>query len=115
MDGRCGQKLSSLLKEKLAYIGQLDTYERGSSIAKKLLGIQTNDTCIYRITDKVGKSSSGWLEEKQSLAEESGESGQSVLNIQVDGCFLSTRKEGWKETKLGRIYKSSEEESVDNQ
>ena len=115
VQGKGGQKLSSLLKEKLVFIGQLDSYERGSVIAEKLMRIQTNDTCIYRITDEVGECSSDWLEEKQSLSEDSPESEKSVLNIQVDGSFLSTRKLGWKEVKLGRIYKSSEVESVDNQ
>ncbi len=103
------------MKEKLAFIGQLDTYKRGSEIAEKLLGIRTNATCIYRITSDVGEKSSTWLKEKQSLIKEDVATDQNVVNVLVDGSFVFTKESGWKEAKLGRIYLSSREKSIDNQ
>lgn len=97
-------KTSPFLMEKLVYIGQLDTYEQGADIAFRLLGIQTNDTCIYRLTDSFGEECGSWLEEddlRQELKEES------VIYVQVDGSMVLTREDSWKEVKLGRIFGSS--------
>jgi hypothetical protein len=110
-----GPRKSPLLKEKLAYIGQLDTYRKGSEIAEKLLGLKTNATSIYRITDEVGEQCSKWLKENQSLIIEEDSTEEKVVNIEVDGSFILTKEEGWKEVKLGRVFLSSAEETSDNQ
>jgi len=104
--GVTGQKISPYLQEKLLYIGQMECYERGSEIARMLLNVNTNDTAIYRITDKIGE---------QSLAISEHENFRSPLQldevenlyVEADGSMLLTREEGWKEVKLGRIFKSS--------
>ena len=99
-----GPKISPFLLEKLVYIGQLDTYEQGADIASRLLGIQTNDTAIFRLTDGLGAECEAWLEEddlRSSLKE------QEVIYAQVDGSMVLTREDSWKEIKLGRVFGSS--------
>jgi len=99
-----GPKISPFLLEKLAYIGQLDTYERGAEIALRLLGVDTNDTAIYRLTDSLGAESEAWLEEedlRSSLDQEE------IIYAQVDGSMVLTREESWKEIKLGRVFAGS--------
>ncbi len=104
MSSTLGPKISPFLLEKLVYIGQLDTYEQGADIASRLLGIQTNDTAIYRLTDGLGAECEAWLEEedlRSSLKEEE------VIYAQVDGSMVLTREDSWKEIKLGRVFGSS--------
>lgn len=99
-----GSKTSPFLLEKLVYIGQLDTYEQGADIAFRLLGIETNNTAIYRLTDGFGEISSCWLEEKDLRRTLENEA---VVYVQVDGSMVLTREDSWKEVKLGRIFGSS--------
>lgn len=99
-------KISPYLKEKLVYIGQLDCYERGAEIAEYLMNVKTNDTAIYRLTDKVGKECE-LVVESESTREAIELSTEENLYVQCDGSMLLTREEGWKEIKLGRLFKSS--------
>ncbi|MBK7633720.1 MAG: hypothetical protein IPJ13_05035 [Saprospiraceae bacterium] len=96
----------TILQEKLVYIGQLDCYERGSEIANMLLNIKTNDTAIYRITDKIGELSLKITEEEEFRDPIQLSEGEH-LYVQSDGicCYLERRK---LEAKLGRIFKSGE-------
>lgn len=100
-----GQKLSPYLKEKLVYIGQLDCYERGSEIANQLMNVCTNDTAIYRLTDQVGAACKKVdLEEDYRAPIELDD--EEFLYVQSDGSMLLTRTSGWKEVKLGRVFRS---------
>jgi len=107
-----GHRISPLLGEKLVYIGQLDSYERGSEIAERLLNLKVSDSQIYRMTDGIGVRSESWLNEedlRSNLVSDSElESSQSVVYAQVDGSMLLTREESWKEVKLGRIFSSTD-------
>jgi len=100
-----------LLGEKLVYIGQLDSYERGSEIAERLLNLQVSDSQIYRMTDGVGGRTESWLEEddlRSNLANDLGANETlSVIYAQVDGSMILTREDSWKEAKLGRIFSST--------
>jgi hypothetical protein len=83
-------KTSPFLLEKLVYIGQLDTYDQGTDIAFRLLGITTNDTAIYRLTDSFGEISSSWLEEEDLRRKLEDER---VVYVQVDGSMILTRED----------------------
>lgn len=87
--------------EKIAYIGQLDSYEKGSEIALQLLNLELSDTKIYRLTDAIGKYAREWLEE-EDLRDSIGE--QTVVYAQMDGSMILTREDSWKEVKLGRVF-----------
>ena len=82
------------------YIVQLDCYERGIEIANMLLNIKTNDTAIYRITDKIGELSLKITEEEEFRDPIQLSEGEH-LYVQSDGSMLLTREESWKEAKLG--------------
>lgn len=99
-----GFRVTPYLKEKLVYIGQLDSYEQGSEIADRLLGVNTSDTTINRITDSIGLISEEWLEE-EDLRDDFSE--EEIVYAQVDGSMIFTREEKWKEVKLGRIFGAS--------
>lgn len=101
-----GPKISSYLREKLVFIGQLDCYERGSELAEILMNVQTNDTAIYRLTDSVGQACEESLEDER-FREDINIEDEEILYVQSDGSMLLTREKGWREVKLGRIFKSS--------
>ena len=99
-----GFRVTPFLKEKLVYVGQLDSYEQGSEITKRLLGLEISDTTINRITDNLGLVCEEWLSEedlRNDLKEEE------LIYAQVDGSMILTREEKWKEVKLGRIFGAS--------
>jgi len=83
----------------------MDCYELGSEIAHMLLNISTNDTAIYRITDNIGEQSIAISDDENFRSPIQLEEGES-LYIEADGSTLLTREDGWKEAKLGRIFKS---------
>mgnify|MGYP001800927992 CR=1 FL=1 len=116
IEGMSGSKISPYLSEQLVYIGQLDSYERGSEIAAQLMGVQTNDTAIYRLTDEVGEQCKA-LEEHKEYRHPIELNEEEYLYVQCDGSMLLTRTSGWKEAKLGRVFKSSSlyEQSTDRQ
>ena len=100
-------KITPYLQEKLIFIGQEMCYEDAAHIAEELLLIETNDTAIYRLTDKMGS--------KMEAIVESGEYHQikkiddkEVVYAQVDGSMLLTREDQWKEVKLGRVFVGSD-------
>ena len=70
------------------------------------MGIQISDTSINRISSKTGEQVGEWLEEEDHYEVEPVKDTEQVY-VQVDGCHLLTREEKWKETKLGRVFKSS--------
>lgn len=100
------KRMSPYLSERLVYIGQLDSYESGAEIASMLLGIQTNDTAIYRLTDRAGQA----LMEDEEIIEEPRlfDDDQEVVYAQMDGSMVLTREESWKEVKLGRIFRQDD-------
>lgn len=65
-----------------------------------------SDSTIYRLTDRIGERIGPILDSADTrkeinLVEEEN------LYVQVDGSMLLTREDGWKEIKLGRVFKSS--------
>jgi len=100
------ERTSPYLNEKLVYIGHMECYERSSQMAEMLLGVSISDSTIYRLTDGIGKGIESVIDSPDTRKEISLEKGE-ILYVQVDGSMLLTRTEGWKETKLGRVFKSS--------
>lgn len=92
-------KISPYLKEKLVYIGQLDCYERGAEIAEYLMNVKTNDTAIYRLTDKVGKECE-LVVESESTREAIELSTEENLYVQCDGSMLLTRRRRLERNKI---------------
>ncbi len=75
-------------------------------MTKMLLGVEVSDSTIYRLTDQVGQSVTEIIDCPETREEIRLEKDE-IMYVQVDGSMLLTREEGWKETKLGRIFKSS--------
>ncbi len=89
----------------MVYVGQMDCYENCSEVLEKLSGVQVGTTQIYRLTDLYGKGIEDIVDAERALTPlKQGE----LLYAQVDGSMALTREEGWKEVKVGRLFKSSD-------
>lgn len=75
-------------------------------MVKMLLGVDISDTTIYRLTDQVGEEVTPIIDAQETRAEIEVKEDE-ILYVQYDGSMLLTREEGWKEVKLGRVFKSS--------
>jgi hypothetical protein len=87
------------------YLGHLECYDRSSQMAEILLGVEVSDSTIYRRTDKEGDKIKAIIDSPVTREEIRLEKDE-ILYVQVDGSVLLTKEAGWKETKLGRVFKS---------
>jgi hypothetical protein len=89
----------------MVYAGQMDCYENCAEVLDKLAGVKVGATQIYRLTDLYGKAVEVVVNAERTLTPLKP---NEVLYSEVDGSMLLTREEGWKEVKVGRIFKSSD-------
>ena len=89
----------------MVYAGQLDCYEICSEVLEKLASVKVGSTQIYRLTDLYGKGVEDIVNAERTLTPLKPDE---VLYSQADGSMVLTREEGWKEVKVGRIFKSSD-------
>jgi len=93
------------LQEKIVYVGQMDCYENSSEVLEKLTGVQVGTTQIYRLTDVYGKNMEECVNAERTLTPLKP---NEVLYGEVDGSMVLTREDGWKEVKVGRLFKSND-------
>ncbi|GHV28367.1 hypothetical protein FACS1894176_10890 [Bacteroidia bacterium] len=101
-----GFGISPYMQELMVYAGHLDCYERGNEILQHFLSIEVSPAQIYRVTNAVSESLSS--EDDSTERTLPPISSTEVLYAGVDGSMISTRKEGWKEVKLARLFRSSD-------
>jgi hypothetical protein len=99
--------MSPFLKEIVCYIGQSECYEESSEILKKTTQLEVDDNTIHRLCNEIGEECETWLEEDSNkpVIRESIKDNEVVYG-HFDGMMALTRTDGWKEIKVGRIYKS---------
>jgi hypothetical protein len=98
--------ISPLLQELMAFTGQSDCYAKSNEFIKKFLSIDVGAAQVFRVTDfygeQLGKDKDLLGRSMPPLRQEE------VLYVGVDGSMVSTRDDGWKEVKLGRLFKSGD-------
>lgn len=99
--------ITPFLQEKLIYIGQLDCYGRGSEIAKKLMGVNINDTAIYRLTDEMGAHFEDLVDE-EGFRDMLQPEDESIIYAMADGSMINTKEDSWQEVKVGRVFEAKE-------
>lgn len=102
--------MSSFFQQMICYVGQSVVFGDGSETIKRLRGVEVDAKQIERVCHHYGEE----LELKQEESIKSGESPMKVENkadvnyAMADGSMILTREEGWKEVKLGRIFRSND-------
>jgi hypothetical protein len=88
----------------MVYSAQADSYENCNEVLEKYINIEVSATQVWRVAnvygEEIGKSISNEVVLAPCKKDE-------VIYGQVDGSLIFTREEGWKEVKVGRIFKSS--------
>lgn len=93
------------MQELMVYAGQMDCYENCNDVIDKFLDIPVSSSQVHRVTDTYGSEAGKTINEHTTLMPLKK---QEVLYIEADGSMLLTREEGWKEVKLGRLFKASD-------
>ncbi len=92
------------MQELMVYAGQMDCYENCNEVIDKFLDIEVSSSQVHRVTDTYGKEAGRTVNEHTILTPLQKEE---TLYIEADGSMLLTRENGWKEVKLGRMFKAS--------
>lgn len=103
-------RVSAYLQELMCYTGTELVFEEASQMIKKTKGIEVTAKQIERVCHFYGQR----LEEEQSNNIENGAPLQAIADntephyAMLDGAMVLTREEKWKEIKLGRIFKATD-------
>lgn len=110
-----GFQISPYMQEKMVYAAQANCYGEATEALSKYLGVEVSVMQVHRVANKCGAEL-----EKQKIAAQIEPSTQrqheklakikpdEMVYGQADGLMLLTRKEGWKEVKVGRVFKESD-------
>ena len=103
--------ISSFAQETTCYMGQHLVFKDAEEVINNLTGANINSKQVERISHFYGKS----IEQQQlddievnAYEEVKPEVTDQPHYVSVDGSMYFTREEGWKEIKLGRIYKDED-------
>ena len=104
--GNHGFQISALLQELMVYAGQLQCYAHCEEVIEKFLCVQVNATQVFRLTDLYGQE----LEKTVDFTTRTQPpmQQQEILYVEADASMVLTRGQGWKEVKVGRLFKSTD-------
>ena len=104
--GHNGFQISSLMQEKMVYVGHLDCYQKSNDILEKLVSVKVSATQIYRVTDTYGAQIGATTDPQERTLPPVR--AYELLYVEADGGMILTRKDDWKEVKVGRLFKSGD-------
>lgn len=112
-----GYKITKNLIVTICDFGQISgSYEEASKLLDKYLDVNVAPATIKKICEGVGnklyeeeKAEAEYLYNNQHkvLSDISEEDKKGRLYIELDGSFVSIRNKGWKEVKLGEVFKDT--------
>lgn len=107
-------RVSAYLQELMCYAGTEMVFEEASQMLEKTKGIEVTAKQIERVCHYYGQQ----LEEEQANNIEHGALLETTVSncephyAMLDGAMVLTREEKWKEVKLGRIFKATDNISI---
>ena len=90
----------------MIYAGVSDCYSKCDEVLEKFLSVKVNAMQVYRVSDSYGEQLGKGDDFTQRILPPVQR--EEVLYAMADGSMIFTRDDGWKEVKLGRIFKSSD-------
>ena len=103
--------ISSFAQETMCYMGQHLVFKEAEEVINTFTRADVNAKQIERLCHYYGQSLEDELLhniEVHGYEEVTPNQIEKPNYVSVDGCMLFTREEGWKEIKLGRIYKEED-------
>lgn len=100
---------SPYLQETALILGQDQTFQQSSSLLKRLCGVDLSDKQTENLCHYYG-------EQLESLSAQDAvgvpEDPAALHYAMMDGSYILSREEGWTETKVGRLFKGSDNFAV---
>src|SRR5215210_2382913 len=93
------------MQELMVYAGHLDSYKKSNEVIKQFTQVEVNAAQVYRVTDMYGQAVGKTNVTERTMTPVKQEE---TLYAELDGSMIFTREEGWKEGKVGRIFKSGD-------
>lgn len=93
------------MQETALYLGQGNIFSHSSELLSRLSGIMLSDKQIENLCHHYGQLVEEETADKQEV---SNKKDDDLHYVMVDGSYIMTRTDGWKEVKLGRIFKASD-------
>lgn len=107
-------RLSALMQEQVCWVGQEVVFDKSPEVFERFYGIEVSDKQTERVSEYYGSR----LEEEEVAALETGvpyesptltkDDEDTLHYAMLDGAQFLFRELGWKEAKLGRIFKASD-------
>jgi hypothetical protein len=97
-------QISPYLQERICFVGQQAVFEDASTMLAELVGVAVTAKQIERVCHHIGALLEAPTEASEGVAPEPAAAEAGVVYGMVDGSMISTRTEGWKEVKLGRLF-----------
>ena len=105
------------LRKSMLLLGQRLPFEEASIFLKELLGISVSHKTIRELTEKTGYRLNSDEEKRiEELVNENGQIKDAIVEnrnrkiipgtayMELDGCMVQTREDGWKEARNGIIF-----------
>lgn len=101
-----GSRTSPYLQEKLTLLGCQNTFKAVPKVVESLLGIEVNETQVYRTCQAVSiELPDNELDRASKELERIETDKKERVYGMVDGSMLQM-DQGWQETKVGRVFKA---------
>ncbi len=109
--GNNGFQISPRMQELMIFAGQYTCYEKSNEVLEKFISVEVSAAQIYRVTDLYGRQ----IGKEDDFNERSltPVRKDDTLYVETDGSMVFTREDGWKEVKVGRIFKASDSIRID--
>ena len=102
---------SAYLQQTALFLGQDQVFSYASALLKRFSGIDLSDKQIEKLCHHYGELLEGKSKDNEAHPLKKSSHLQYVM---VDGSYMMSRKDGWVETKLGRIFKADDCLSIDD-
>lgn len=103
--------ISSLAQETMCYMGQHLVFADAEEVINSLTGAGFNAKQIERVCHIYGQcieDADNSAIEKGDYREYGADRADGLHYVQVDGAMYLTREDGWRESKLGRIFRPAD-------
>lgn len=108
--------ISSKLQEVLCLLAQGYVFEEAEEMLRELLGIAIDARQIQRVSRQYGGAVEAHIQQQAAAKVPAPvlplKNKQEAVYAMVDNSMLLSREEGWKEMKVGRLFKASSRAAV---
>jgi hypothetical protein len=91
----------------MVYVGQLESYAKGSEVLQKLAGVDVCAAQLYRVTNTYGALLEGEMIADEAVPELGVVEETEVVYAEMDGGMILT-DDDWREVKVGRLFREND-------